>query len=177
MKIIITGNGGTGKSTLAEKLGAILRLPVTHLDKITFKKNWERYDEQQHLQLLQKVLSEKSWIVEGWSYQSTMKKRLEAADIIIYLAYPAWFSYLNAVKRHIQYTFRYNPYDPPNSWIWKKTIRMFKAMNLVRKVYEPEFRQWLDELRHIKRVFIIKKRKELFTLQKELIILKSELEK
>lgn len=94
---------------------------------------------------------------------------MEAADIIIYLAYPAWFSYMNAVKRHLQYTFRYNPYDPPNSWIWKKTIRMFKAMNLVRKVYEPEFKLWLEEYKSKKRVFEIKKRSELKRLTEELV--------
>ncbi|HMQ78232.1 MAG TPA: hypothetical protein PKE39_05520 [Ignavibacteria bacterium] len=172
MKIIITGNGGSGKSTLAEKLGTILQLPVTHLDKITFKKNWDRYEEHRHMQTLERVLSGKNWIVEGWSYQSTMKKRMDASDIIIYLAYPAWYSYLYAAKRHLQYTFRQNPYDPPNSWIWKKTIRMFKAMNLVRKVYEPEFKLWLDEYKVYKLIFVIKKRKELKAMERILVSMK-----
>ncbi len=172
MKIIITGNGGTGKSTLADKLGSLLELPVTHLDTITFGKNWVRLDENEHRKILNERLSESKWIIEGWSYQSTMKERMNAAEIIIYLAYPAWFSYMNAVKRHLQYTFRYNPYDPPDSWIWKKTIRMFKAMNLVRKVYEPEFILWLEGYKSKKRVFVIKKRSELKKLTEELFNIK-----
>lgn len=172
MKIIITGNGGTGKSTLADKLGKKLNLPVTHLDTITFGRNWVRLDENEHKQKLTEILSGGKWIVEGWSYQSTMKTRMDVSEIIIYLAYPAWFSYLNALKRHLQYTFRQNPYDPPNSWIWKKTIRMFKAMNLVRKVYEPEFKLWLDEYKNSKLIFVIKKRKELKALENILVSMK-----
>jgi adenylate kinase family enzyme len=172
MKIIITGNGGTGKSTLAEVLGEKLNLPVIHLDKISFGKNWVRLDENEHRKILREILKSDNWIVEGWSYQSTMKERMEAAGIIIYLAYPAWFSYMNAVKRHLQYTFRYNPYDPPKSWIWKKTIRMFRAMNLVRRVYEPEYRLWLDEYRSTKLIFVIKKRKELEALESILASMK-----
>ena len=157
MKIIITGNGGTGKSTLADKLGKLLKLPVTHLDTITFGRNWVRLDETEHRKILYEILSGNNWIVEGWSYQSTMKERMDAAEIIIYLAYPPWFSYMNACKRHLQYTFKQNPYDPPGSWIWKKTIRMFKAMNLVRKIYEPEFNLWLKDYYGKKMIFVIKR--------------------
>jgi len=174
MKIIIIGNGGSGKSTLADKLGKKLNLPVTHLDTITFGKNWVRLDEREHLQKLTEILNSASWIVEGWSYQSTIKTRLNASEIVIYLAYSPWFSYLNAVKRHFQYTFRQNPYDPPDSWIWNKTIRMFKAMNIVRKVYEPEFKKWLEEYRDSKLIFVIKKRKELNSLENILINMKMQ---
>jgi adenylate kinase family enzyme len=174
LKIIITGNGGTGKSTLGEELGKTLGLPVTHLDKLGYGKNWVRLDEIEHRKTLNAILNSNNWIVEGWSYQSTLKERMERADIIIYLAYPAWFSYMNAVKRHLQYTFRYNPYDPPESWIWKKTIKMFKAMNLVRKVYEPEFRKWLEEYKSRKTVFVITKRHELKKLTEELHKIKNQ---
>ncbi|MBP9095253.1 MAG: topology modulation protein [Ignavibacteria bacterium] len=39
-KIVILGNGGSGKSTLGEKLSEKLKSPVYHLDKLAFK---ERY--------------------------------------------------------------------------------------------------------------------------------------
>ena len=160
-KIIIAGNGGTGKSTLGRQLGEILKIPVTHLDPLTFKTGWIRVPEDEFRKKLFSVLDGDKWIVEGWSYHSTIKARLEAADTIIYLDYPVWFCYWNALKRHIQYTFRQNPYDPPDSWIWKKTIRMVKAMWMVHKVYEPELREMLKDYEDSKNVYVFKKRGDL----------------
>jgi adenylate kinase family enzyme len=145
MKIIIIGNGGTGKSTLGDELGKKLGLEVFHLDQLTFKTGWKRVDENVFSKMLENILKKDSWIVEGWSYNSTVRQRLEAAEIIIYLKFFIWSCYWGAFKRHIQYTFRQNPYDPPNSWIWKKTIRMIKAMWKVYKDYEPELQKILPE--------------------------------
>jgi adenylate kinase family enzyme len=161
LKLIIIGNGGTGKSTLADKLAKELDIPVTHLDRLTFGKNWVRLDEAEFKNKLTGILAGDNWIVEGWSYHSTVKQRIEASETVFYLAYPAWFSYMNSVKRHLQYTFKHNPYDPPDSWIWRKTIRMFKAMNIVRKIYEPELRSWLKQYEAKKEIHIFKNRKEL----------------
>ncbi|MCI0450420.1 MAG: topology modulation protein [Chlorobi bacterium] len=126
MKLLIIGNGGTGKSTLAERLGRELGIQATHLDTLGFGKNWVRVDENEFKKKLSSILAGNDWIIDGWSYQSTMKTRIEAAEIIIYLKFNIWSCYWNALKRHIQYTFKYNSYDPPESWIWRKTIRMVR---------------------------------------------------
>lgn len=158
-RIFIIGNGGTGKSTLGEKLGKILCKKVYHLDKLTFKPGWIRTEEEEFKKTLDKIISGESWIIEGWSYHSTLKKRLEAADVIIYLKFPVHICYLYALKRHISYSFRQNPYDPEDSPILFKTKKMIKAMWKVYKEYEPELNVMLNKMEK-KNIIVFNKRVE-----------------
>ena len=41
-RISIVGGPGTGKTTLAQRLSNILKIPATHLDSVNFKPNWEK---------------------------------------------------------------------------------------------------------------------------------------
>lgn len=167
-RIIIIGNGGTGKSTLGEKLGKILNLKVTHLDKLTFKPGWKRVDEDEFRKSLSELISERNWIIEGWSYHSTLRMRLEASTIIIYLKYSIFICYWNALLRHIKYFYRQNPYDPPGSPILKKTNKMVKAIWKVYREYEPELCEMLKEFEKDKKVLIFESRRELNMFVKKL---------
>ncbi|MEO8211305.1 MAG: hypothetical protein ABI840_12165 [bacterium] len=160
-RIIIIGNGGTGKSTLGEKLGKILNLQVTHLDKMTYNPGWIRVDEDVFRKKLNDIISKENWIVEGWSYHSTLRLRLEASTIIIYLKHSIFICYWNALLRHIKYFYRQNPYDPDDSPILKKTSKMVKAMWKVYKVYEPELQDMLKQFERSKKVLVFEKRQDL----------------
>ena len=41
-RINITGNAGSGKTTLAKNLGRRLSIPVIHLDQIVWQPNWQK---------------------------------------------------------------------------------------------------------------------------------------
>lgn len=161
IRIIIIGNGGTGKSTLGERLSGILNINVTHLDIFTFKPGWIRVEESEFRKILQEKMSGENWIIEGWSYHSTLKERLDNATIIIYLKYNIVICYWNALLRHIKYSYRQNPYDPPDSPILKKTGRMVRAMWKVYREYEPELQIMLNGLEAQKKIYVFKSRKEL----------------
>lgn len=161
MKLIIIGNGGTGKSTLGDMLGKKLNIPVYHTDQMVYKAKWERVPENEFKANLAEIFKTGNCIIEGWGYNSTLKQRLDEADTIIYLAYPVWLSYVFAIKRYFQYYFKQNPYDPPGAFRRHVLKRTLEAMWLVHKTYEPELRQMLPEYQDKKKVFIFKNRKEL----------------
>ena len=159
-RIIIIGNGGTGKSTLGDKLSRILDIEVFHLDRMTFMPGWERVPEEVFRKKLDEAIIQENWIIEGWSYHSTLKKRLEEANVIIYLKFPIYVCYTYALERHLKYSYRQNPYDPDNSPILRKTFKMVKAMWKVYKEYEPELQTMLEKVRDKKKLYVFEKRKE-----------------
>jgi hypothetical protein len=83
-KIVIIGSPGAGKSTLARKLKSILKIKVVHLDRIFWRPGWIEKPRDIRIEILDKIVQEKRWIIEG-TYLSLSKPRLDAADTIIFL--------------------------------------------------------------------------------------------
>ncbi len=160
-KIVIIGNGGTGKSTLAVRLGKKLGISPTHLDKLAWKPGFEHVPLDEFRVKLNEVIQKDSFIVDGWSYNATMKERLDAADTIIFLDYPVWFCYLYAAKRQAQYAFKQNPYYPDDSKVIPMTGYIFRAMWRVHKEYLPETRKLVDTYKDKKLVLRFTSRRAL----------------
>ena len=86
-RIIIIGNGGAGKSTLARALGERLGLPVVHLDKLWWLPDWVTRSQAEFDALLAAELEKPEWIIEG-NYIRTLALRLSFADLCVFLYYP-----------------------------------------------------------------------------------------
>lgn len=101
-KIMITGNAGSGKTTLSYKLAKILnRQDVISLDKIVWKPGWILANKEEKEVELKKITNMQTWIVDGVS-----KTILEAADTILFLDYPRRVCYWRAFKRNCKYIFK-----------------------------------------------------------------------
>ena len=100
-KILIIGGTGMGKSTLADKLGKELNIPVCHIDAIHFKENWIEREAKERDEIIRRKINEPKWILDGL-YKSTLKESIEKADLVVIL----WFSKLTQlkgiIKRHIK---------------------------------------------------------------------------
>ena len=85
-KISIIGGPGTGKSTLANNLENELNIPVYHIDAINYLENWNTRDKKQRDEIILNKINQSSWIMDG-TYRSTLKERVEQADLVIFLNY------------------------------------------------------------------------------------------
>jgi adenylate kinase family enzyme len=101
-KIVIIGSAGAGKSTLAQELGSILNITVYHLDRIFWQRGWKEKPRDKRIDILQKILREKQWIIEG-TYLSSSDPRLNAADTIIFLDIDPLLCLKRIMKRHHEY--------------------------------------------------------------------------
>jgi adenylate kinase family enzyme len=134
---MIIGSGGAGKSTLAQKLGKILNLPVYHLDTYFWKPGWIQRDRSEFIEIVYSLLKNDKWIIDG-NYRFTMDLRIEACDTIIFLDYKRYICYWNILKRHFTYKGKSRPCMTEGchekidwvyvKWIWSYQKRKHKVI-------------------------------------------------
>ena len=83
-RVVIVGNGGSGKTTVANQLGDLLNLPVIHLDSLYYATDWTPLDHEQFAAAQTRAVQAHRWIIEG-NYASTLPIRLAAAHVVIVL--------------------------------------------------------------------------------------------
>lgn len=156
-KIIIIGGPGTGKSTLANNLARKLELPVYHLDAIHHLSNWKIRDKKERDEIILQKIEEPKWVIDG-TYTSTLEKRIEKADLIIYLDFPTIVKLKNIFHRYLKNKGKQREEIPGckekmDIAFIKQTINWNKKKK--SKIYE------LLEKNKDKKVLIFKKRRKL----------------
>jgi adenylate kinase family enzyme len=107
-RIAIVGSGGSGKSVLAVQLGGILNIPVFHLDRYFWKPGWEMVNRSTWLEIIQNLVQNEKWIIDG-NYKSTMNIRFPLADTIIFLDFKKYRCLFNILKRFLKYYRKFRP--------------------------------------------------------------------
>lgn len=112
-RVMIIGQPGSGKTTLARQLGVATRLPVYHMDKIHWKPGWVERDRAEKTQLCAEVHAKPRWVFEG-GHSVTWADRLERADTLIWLDVPLWRRLVRVVRRTLAGYGRSRPDLPEN---------------------------------------------------------------
>ena len=96
MRILMTGASGSGKTTFAGRLGAILGIPHTEMDSLHWGESWTPRPSFEAE--VDELAAQDSWITE-WQYSQVRERLLERADTVIYLHYPRWFVEQRVIRR------------------------------------------------------------------------------
>ncbi len=86
-RVMIIGQPGAGKSTLARAMGDITHLPVVHIDHIHWQSGWRERSRPEKDRLCHQVHVGEAWIFEG-GHSATWTERLARADTLIWLDLP-----------------------------------------------------------------------------------------
>lgn len=153
-KIMIIGNCGTGKSTLARNLSERLNIPIIHLDTFKFKPGWEEIDNNTfNLKVENEMNVRPKWIIDG-NYSSSFEKRSNAADTIILLKVPLILSYMRILKRRLIYHKKVRP-DVAEGCIENLNWDMMKWVWAYKKRAEGKTNVLIEKNRKIKKIFVL----------------------
>lgn len=148
-RILVIGSGGAGKSTFANQLGAILELPVIHLDQAYWKPGWEKPSKEEWSATIEQLVAQNEWIMDG-NFGGTLPQRIKRADAIILLDISRWICLWRVAKRAVKYRGRHRPDMAPGCqerfdfefirWIWNYPRRSRPAKVALLSATGPDQR-------------------------------------
>lgn len=138
-KVVIIGSPGAGKTTLAKILGSLLKINVFHLDRLFWKCGWEGISGDTRIDILQDIVQEKQWIIEG-TYIKSSEPRLLAADNIIFLDISPIICLWRVIMRYHKYR-KFRRRDLPSDCsdqlspyrLWKVLLFPFQEKRLLER--------------------------------------------
>ena len=107
-KIIIIGIPGAGKTTFSVELGAMLHIPVHHLDKIFWKQNWTSLKQDEFRKVQNELMGEDRWIIDG-NFTKSIDQRIILADTVIYFDFPRSIALWRTLRRYFRYFGKVRP--------------------------------------------------------------------
>jgi adenylate kinase family enzyme len=158
-RILVTGNAGSGKTTLSLCLASKLGLSVIHMDKIVWGTKWGRISKAEISQKTGALISAPKWIVDGVSSQVC-----HSADTIVFLDFPILTCLRRALLRTLRHLFSPRPEVPAgcseSRIVWEMTKIIFQFNSKSR----PRILELLKQFQSSKRIFHIRSNKELESL-------------
>lgn len=100
-RIIVVGCPGSGKTTLALKLGVKLGIPVTHLDTLYWRADWQPSDNASFRERVGEAIGNDHWIADGSFSGLAFDLTLARADTLIVIERPRWLCLRRVVWRSL----------------------------------------------------------------------------
>jgi adenylate kinase family enzyme len=150
-RVLVLGCAGAGKSTFSSKLGALLKLPVVHLDRYFWRPGWEPPDMGAWRQTVAELAAQPQWIMDG-NYSSTFDLRMPRTDTVIWLDLPRRICMLRVLARALRHYGRARP-DGPNGCPERFDLGFFRFVWTFHAEHRPHIVEGLEKYGRPLRIF------------------------
>jgi len=135
-RILVIGNSGGGKTTLARRLGERLGLPVVHLDVLFWKPGWIDGDPDEFRRAVTEAAAAEAWVIEG-NFAYSFDVRMPRADTIVWIDPSPWMCLARAVWRALTYGDGQDRPDLPEGCPEKIDVAFYRYILSFRRNYHP----------------------------------------
>lgn len=97
-RILVYGVTGSGKTTLARRLGEALDVPWFEADQLTWLPDWTEVSLESQQAAISKVCAQERWVLDT-AYGKWREIPLARATLIVALDYPRWVSLGRLIRR------------------------------------------------------------------------------
>jgi adenylate kinase family enzyme len=101
MRIVVIGTSGSGKSTVARRLGERLGLDVVELDSMFHLPGWNQRPEEEFRSLVAEATAGEAWVVDG-NYATVRDITWSRADVVVWLDYARWRVMTRVIRRTLK---------------------------------------------------------------------------
>jgi len=139
-RIVIIGNAGGGKSTLARKLAERRGLPLTEIDRLYWKPGWAMAPDDEYETAHAQAIGGEAWVIDGLGRLESLAQRFARATGIVLVDMPLWMHFWLIAERQIAWATGTLAYPPGGIPEMPSTEAMFSA------AWETE-RDWMPTIR------------------------------
>lgn len=144
-RIVIIGNSGGGKSTLARRIAARRGLPNIEIDRLLWQEGWVPTPTEIYARRHAEAIAGTCWVIEGLGQRASIAKRVSRATDVILIDMPLWVHFWLAAERQIAWS-RGAIADPPGEMAtMPPTQALFRTMWEVEREWMPMIRRLCDE--------------------------------
>jgi adenylate kinase family enzyme len=99
-KVNVIGTTGSGKSNFSRRLACKIDVPYIHMDQLFWKPDWVESTDAEFIPKLEKLLSTKSWVLDG-NYSRTDAMKWAHVDTIIWIDFSYIRTFLQLLMRTV----------------------------------------------------------------------------
>ena len=139
-RIVVIGNAGGGKSTLARKLAERNGLCHIEIDRLLWQDGWQLTPTEVYNRQHDEMIQGEGWIMDGLGRQASIPSRLARATEIILIDMPLWMHFWLAADRQIAWAAGKLDNTPGGIAEMPPTKALFQTIWDVEQTWMPEIR-------------------------------------
>jgi len=139
-RMVVIGNAGGGKSTLARKLAERRGLRHVEIDRLLWQEGWVLTPEDVYARQHREIIDQDDWVIDGLGRQNSIAERIARATEIILIDMPLWMHFWLAAERQITWA-RGNLDHTPGG-----IAQMPPTESLFRTIWEVD-QSWMPGIR------------------------------
>ena len=153
-RIVVIGNSGGGKSTLARRLSESGACPYIEIDALMWQPGWKLTPEQAYSEEHARLIAADDWLIDGLGRRESIPARLTRATDIVLIDMPLWIHFWLAAERQVRWSRGKIEHPPAGLDGMPPTEAIFRTIWEVDRDWMPEIRDLVAaEGRRGKRVF------------------------